>query len=124
MWSHGSFYWNELMTRDSDRAKAFYADTIGWGFDGMPMGETTYWVAKMGDKSVGGVFEMKGPQFDAVPEHWMSYLAVDDIDARLATAIKAGAAAIRQPFDVPDVGRIAILREPGSAVIGWITPKR
>jgi hypothetical protein len=25
-------------------------------------------------------------------------------------------------FDVPDVGRIAMLREPGGAGIGWITP--
>lgn len=124
MWSHGSFHWNELMTRDSERAKTFYASTIGWDFDGMPMGETTYWVAKMGGKPVGGIFEMKGPEFDAVPENWMSYLAVDDVDERLKLAIKAGATAIRQPFDVPDVGRIAILREPGGAVIGWITPPR
>ena len=24
MWSHGSFYWNELITRDAEKAKAFY----------------------------------------------------------------------------------------------------
>ncbi len=35
--SHGTFYWNELMTRNVARAKKFYADTIGWSFDGMPM---------------------------------------------------------------------------------------
>jgi len=27
--SHGKFYWNELMTRDVERAKRFYGDTIG-----------------------------------------------------------------------------------------------
>ncbi len=32
-WSHGNFYWNELMTRDAEKAKKFYGDTIGWKFD-------------------------------------------------------------------------------------------
>ncbi len=27
--SHGKFYWNELMTRNAERAKKFYADTMG-----------------------------------------------------------------------------------------------
>jgi predicted enzyme related to lactoylglutathione lyase len=29
---------------------------------------------------------------------------------------------MRPIFDVPDVGRIAILTEPGGAGIGWMTP--
>ena len=36
-WTHGSFYWNELMTRDAEKAKKFYGDTIGWTFEAMPM---------------------------------------------------------------------------------------
>jgi predicted enzyme related to lactoylglutathione lyase len=122
MWSHGSFYWNELMTRDVEQAKKFYGGTVGWTFDAMPMPDGTYWVAKMGDKPVAGIFPMSGPDFDDVPENWMSYLAVDDIDARLKKATAAGADIMREPFDVPGVGRIAIIEEPGGAVIGWITP--
>jgi predicted enzyme related to lactoylglutathione lyase len=122
MWSHGSFYWNELMTRDVEQAKKFYGSSIGWGFDAMPMPNGTYWVAKMGDKPVAGIFPLSGPEFEGVPESWMSYLAVDDVDARLKAAKAAGAKVMREPFDVPDVGRIAILKEPGGAGIGWITP--
>lgn len=122
MWSHGSFCWNELMTRDVERAKTFYTDAIGWTFDGMPMPDGTYWVAKVGDKAVGGIFEMKGAQFEGVPENWMAYLAVDDIDARLKKARAGGAKVMREPFDVPGVGRIAILQEPGGAHVGWMTP--
>jgi uncharacterized protein len=29
---------------------------------------------------------------------------------------------MKEPFDVPGVGRIAILSEPGGAGIGWMTP--
>jgi predicted enzyme related to lactoylglutathione lyase len=57
-----------------------------------------------------------------MPEQWVPYLAVDRIDARYETALAAGATPMRPPFDVPGVGRIAILREPGGAVVGWMTP--
>jgi hypothetical protein len=119
---HGNFYWNELVTRDPEKAKKFYDATIGWTFDGMPMPEGTYWVAKMGDKPVGGLFSIGGLQWEGVPEHWMSYLAVDDVDARVKKATVAGAKLMRPVFDVPGVGRIAILTEPGGAGVGWITP--
>jgi uncharacterized protein len=31
---------------------------------------------------------------------------------------------MRPVFDVPSVGRIAILTEPGGAGVGWITPAK
>ena len=87
MWSHGSFHWNELMTHDVARAEAFYAGTIGWTFEPMPMpGGGTYWIAKAGDKPAGGLFAMDCPDLKDLPEQWVPYLAVDDIDARLARA--------------------------------------
>jgi len=121
---HGTFYWNELMTRDAERAKKFYADTIGWSFDGMPMpdGGGTYWIAKMGDQPVAGIFDISAPEFGPVPESWMAYIAVDDVDARVKKALAAGAKQMKPTFDVPGVGRIAILMEPGGAGIGWMTP--
>ena len=121
-WSHGSFYWNELMTRDAEKAKKFYADSIGWSFEAMPMPDGTYWAAKMGNDYVGGLFPLTSPQFDGVSDSWMSYLAVDDVDARVKKAQGAGAKLMRPIFDIPGVGRIAILTEPGGAGIGWMTP--
>jgi predicted enzyme related to lactoylglutathione lyase len=122
--SHGHFYWNELMTRNVEGAKKFYADTVGWSFDAMPMpgGGGTYWVAKIGDEPVAGILDITSPDFGSVPESWMSYLAVDDVDARVKKAVKAGAKLMKPAFDVPGVGRIAILLEPGGAGVGWMTP--
>jgi len=121
--SHGSFYWNELMTRDVARAKKFYADTLGWSYDAMPMpGGGTYWLAKINDEPVAGIFDISSPEFGPVPESWMAYIAVDDVDARVKKAIAAGAKLMKPAFDVPGVGRIAILMEPGGAGIGWMTP--
>lgn len=122
MTDHGTFHWNELMTREPKKACDFYAETLGWRFEDMEMPDGVYHVAKQGDRYVGGVFEMKGPQFEGVPPHWFAYIAVDDIDQRLAAAKKAGAQVIREPFEVEGVGRIAIIKDPTGAAIGWMTP--
>ena len=121
--SHGTFHWNELMARDVNAAKKFYADTVGWTYDGMPTPDgKTYWVAKMGDQPVAGIFDISGPDFQGMADNWMPYLAVDDVDARAKKAVAAGARIMKPAFDVPGIGRIMILMEPGGAGIGWITP--
>ena len=123
MADHGTFYWNELMTRDVETTKRFYENVIGWAFDDVPMGDgVTYHVAKLGDRPVGGIFDAAATDAAELPEHWMSYLAVDDIDARCEKAKAAGATIAREPFDVPGVGRIAMIRQPGGGMIGWMTP--
>ena len=121
-WSHGTVFWSELNTHDPERAKRFYAETIGWSFESMPIPDGTYWVVKAGDQTVGGIFEMKGPGFANIPEHWLTYIGVDDVDARVEKAASNGASLVRPAFEIPGVGRIAILREPGGAVVGWMTP--
>jgi uncharacterized protein len=121
--SHGTFHWNELLARDVAAAKKFYADTIGWSYDGMPTPDgQTYWVAKIGEQPVAGIFDISGPNYQGVPDGWMPYLAVDDVDARAKKAVAAGARVMKPAFDIPGVGRIVILMEPGGAGIGWITP--
>lgn len=121
--SHGTFYWNELMARDVEGAKTFYSDTMGWRYDATPMpGGGTYWVAKIGDERVAGIFDISGSDYNGIPEGWLPYIAVDDVDARVKKAAKAGATVMKPAFDVPGVGRIVILKEPGGAGIGWITP--
>lgn len=111
------------MTRDIERAKKFYADTLGWTYEAIQSPDgSTYWVASAEGQPVAGIFDLNGPEYDGVPESWMAYIAVDDIDTRLRKAAQAGAKVMKEPLDVPGVGRIAILSEPGGAGIGWMTP--
>jgi predicted enzyme related to lactoylglutathione lyase len=76
----------------------------------------------MGEEPVAGIFDIRGSEYDGVAEGWMPYIAVDDVDARVKKATKAGAKVMKPAFDVPGVGRIVILKEPGGAGIGWMTP--
>ena len=124
MTAHGAFHWNELATRDVKKAKDFYKKTLGWQYDDMPMGDMygTYTIVKSGDQMVAGMFEMKGKDFDGQPESWLSYIAVDDVDKRLKKVKEAGGKILREPWDVPNVGRMAMIALPGGAVQGWMVP--
>ncbi len=120
--SHGTFHWNELLTNDVDGARTFFADTLGWTYDEMPMGTMVYYVAKVDERPVGGIMKMPKDMPEGTPPHWMSYIAVDDVDARVAKAKAAGGEILSGPIDVAGIGRIFIVRDPAGAVAGWITP--
>lgn len=56
----------------------------------------------------------RSPARNSTVESWMSYLTVDDVNARVKKAQVTGATLMRPIFDIPNVGRIVILREPGA----------
>ena len=122
MTDHGNFHWNELMTDDIEGAKAFYAEALGWTYSEFPGANFVYWVCMAGENPVGGIMPLEGIAPQGANPHWFSYISVDDVDVRVAVASKAGGTVVREPFDVPMVGRIAIVLDATGAGIGLITP--
>lgn len=119
---HGKFYWNELLTDDVDKAKAFYGATLGWTFAGMPMeGGGTYHVAMLGEEAVAGIMDKTDILPPEVPPHWFSYVNVDDLPARLKRLEAAGGRILKPPFEVPGIGSIAIVMDATGAPLGWMT---
>ena len=53
---------------------------------------------------------------DDVPSHWMVYFAVADADASAARVAGLGGAVSAPPFDLPLVGRLAVVQDPDGAV--------
>jgi predicted enzyme related to lactoylglutathione lyase len=122
MFTNGSFYWNELMTLDAEAAKRFYGETLGWTFEAMDQGEgATYWVAKVGDESVAGIYQIEADD-EETGEGWFAYIAVEDLSTALARATGAGGKVEREPWDVPGVGRIAIVSDSAGNEMGWMKP--
>ena len=121
---HGHFHWNELITARRDAAKDFYSETLGWTFEAFPMADGgEYSVCMMDGQPVGGIVEVtEDKKIDGLPDCWFPYIAVDDIDARLERVAAAEGSVVRPPFDIPGVGRIAIVRDRAGCAIGWITP--
>ena len=48
---------------------------------------------------------------------WSGYVATDDVDADTARVAAAGGAIKRPPTDIPNVGRFAVVADPGGAVL-------
>ena len=117
---HGAFCWTELNTRDATAAKPFYAELFGWKYkestDGMPY--TEFGLTE--DRPVGGIFQLPDEMAN-VPPFWMTYVAVDDVDASAAKVVELGGKIHREPTDIPKVGRFCIIADPTGAVISLIT---
>lgn len=124
----GSFYWNELRVRNIEETKTFYHKLLGWQYEALTMedGDTPYFLCKTGGQVVAGMFEMneqKGFTSD-IPPHWLGYIQVANVDACLKIAKSEKSEIYFGPFDIPEVGRIAVLQDKGGAPIGIITPCR
>jgi uncharacterized protein len=123
--AHGTFVWNELLTRNVDAAKSFYAAIAGWSFKPMPMASGgTYWVAEIDGKPVAGIMAMPQDMPPEVPPHWFEYLEVDDVDSRLNQVVELGGRLMRPSFDVLDVGRLGFAVDSTGAALGLMTPPR
>ena len=123
---HGSICWTELNTWDPEKAKSFYAQVLGWTFSETPSPEGgVYHLAHTGGEDnprmVCGLFQLTEPMMTGVPEHWFSYFRVDDVDAAVDATIAAGGAVVRPPWDIPNVGRIAIVKDANGAALGLMT---
>jgi predicted enzyme related to lactoylglutathione lyase len=120
---HGHFHWNELMTRDAEGAEAFFRDLMGWEVETMPMPEGVYRVMKVDGRPVGGIMAMPSTMPSGTPSHWGSYLEVENVDQAAKRTSELGGTVHRPPWDIPGVGRVAIIADPSGAVLGLITPE-
>jgi hypothetical protein len=117
----GTVIWSELMTTEVEKARAFYGKTLGITFEAYGDTNPGYLLAMIGGKPAWGLMDMT--RTPGGPSGWFTYMAVDDVDARVAAALAAGAQLCRPVFDIPTVGRIAILQDPTGAIIGWMKPE-
>lgn len=115
----GTFCWNELNTRDTGAAKAFYAEVFGWGSESSEGAQMAYTEWKLGGQSIGGMMDMPPMVPAEVPAHWLVYFAVEDCDATTAKANELGATTMAGPMDV-EPGRFAVLSDPSGAVFAVI----
>ncbi|MFC8661066.1 VOC family protein [Streptomyces sp. NPDC057199] len=106
--------WTELGTSDLEAAKRFYADVFGWRPETDPRAEAgRYTLAHLGDASVAALT----PLFqESQPVAWNVSFAVPDTDATVRTVRDAGGAVVMEPMDVFDLGRFAVVADPGGAV--------
>jgi uncharacterized protein len=115
-----TFVWHELYVADTASATEFYEKALGLGKMSMDMGEMgSYDMMTNNGVPVCGVLSTTAPQFQGIPPHWATYLAVDDVDSRLEKVTANGGKIVVPALDVPTIGRMALIQDPQGATI-WI----
>jgi predicted enzyme related to lactoylglutathione lyase len=121
---HGAPCWFELGTTDQAAAKEFYTQLFGWSVFDAPMGpDRFYTMFKLKDRDVAAAYTL-GPQMQGVPPHWNVYFAAPEVDETAAKVPELGGAIVQPPFDVMDVGRMAIAKDPEGAMFSLWQEKR
>ena len=122
---NGEFCWFELGTSDQAAAKTFYTGLFGWSFNDFPMGpEGVYTIFKLQDRDAAACYTPHPEHHKGVPPHWAVYVQVESADAAAAKTTESGGKAVVPPFDVFDLGRMAVLQDPTGAVFQVWQPKK
>jgi predicted enzyme related to lactoylglutathione lyase len=117
----GKFVWHEQVSSDPKQAQGFYTQLFGWGTEAMSVGEMDYTMFASGGQNQGGfATAMEG----APPPHWLSHVRVENVDETIETAKSAGGKLAAGPFEMGEVGRMAILADPQGAFISVYQPER
>lgn len=119
---HGDFIWYELLTDNSDGAFQFYSAILGWTMTDSGQSGMDYRLLHAQDAETGAVHDVGGlmqltqemKQGGACPV-WLGYIGVDDVDQSVANIVAAGGSVQMPAFDIPHVGRLAMVTDPQGA---------
>jgi uncharacterized protein len=122
----GAMDWNELLSGDPEKARAFYTELFDWKAESMAMGEGPdageYTVFSLGETPVAGL--MKTPEGMEMPPSWTVYYNVADADATAGRVTELGGQIYFGPHFMETVGKFATCADPQGAVFAIIEPDR
>jgi len=115
-WPAGTPCWVDLQVDDPAKAQAFYEALFGWDTQVGPPEAGGYIMCEVQGRPVAGIGPKMGPP--ETPNAWTTYIASEGADETANKINAAGGMVLAPPFDVMDVGRMAVGVDPGGAVFG------
>jgi uncharacterized protein len=112
-----AYGWGELNARGVASAIPFYEQVFGWTAKDVGSPDQPYVELQLDGTSIAGATEMNPMVPAEVPNYWLVYFAVDDVDAAHGKATGAGGTELLAPLDFPG-GRMSIVRDPQGAAFG------
>jgi predicted enzyme related to lactoylglutathione lyase len=111
------------MTSDQDAAEAFYGAVVGWRMADAGQPGMRYTILSAGDRGMGGLMALPADACAAgARPGWLGYIGVPDTDGAAKRIVEAGGSIHRAPENIPNVGRFAVVADPGGAVFQLLTP--
>jgi predicted enzyme related to lactoylglutathione lyase len=111
----GKVIWADLVTPDLDGAKRFYGALFGWTFRDVP-GDPNYTLALLDGEPLAGLFQKALSAGKSQQPAWLTFLAVQDVDATAHAVLQHGGKVLSRSHDYPQRGRQAVLADPDGAV--------
>lgn len=112
----GAPCWIDLFSSDVPTAKEFYGGLFGWTAEDSGPEYGGYVTFSKNGAVVAGCMANDGAQ--GAPDMWTTYFAVDDVAATVAAAAEHGGEVYLEGMDVPQMGVMAMLGDPGGATLG------
>jgi predicted enzyme related to lactoylglutathione lyase len=112
----GTIVWHELAADNWDHAVPFYLAVLGGEAHEEQVDGGTFTMLKAAGMYVAG---FKEPETEDRSPRWEVYFGTEDADAAVVIAQKGGGTVLREPVDIPGVGRIAMLQDPHGAIF-WV----
>lgn len=108
--------WIDTSQPDPEAAVDFYGGLFGWEFESlMPPGAPgAYHLARLRGLEVAAVSSL--PESAPQRATWDTYVAVESADEATSKVRESGGGVVKEPFDVPGAGRMAVLNDPEGAV--------
>ena len=113
----GDFIWYELLTTDLAGAKLFYDAVVGWNIQDRSDFPNDYrMIGRSDGKFAGGAMQLTREMLDhGARPTWLGYILVPDVDASVAAIQQEGGQLPMPAFDIPGVGRVAMVTDPQGA---------
>jgi predicted enzyme related to lactoylglutathione lyase len=116
----GKIIWAELITPRLGEAEHFYAGLFGWTFREQSASTGHYAVALLNGEPVAGLIHHPVREGQKRQPYWLTFIAVQDVDATERAAVAGGAKVVVAPRTYAARGRQSVLTDPQGAPFALI----
>lgn len=115
----GKFVWHDLVTSEVSTAKSFYRQLFHWTFEQ----RGRYTIVSLHNKRIGGILDVQPVTPERHAARWISSLSVSDVDQATSVVLAHGGKVHKEPENIGDRGRVALVSDPQGAQLSLIRTK-
>jgi predicted enzyme related to lactoylglutathione lyase len=120
-YTDGEPCWADVMARDAEVSRRFYAKVFGWTFDISGPEYGAYAMCLSAGRPVAGMMPWN-PNLGEEPTAWSLYFATAEIERTVAAVTRLGGQVTVAPMDIPSSGRMAFCSDPTGVPFGLWQP--
>lgn len=117
----GKFVWYDLFTNNLESASRFYGELFGWSFSDTASKDKLVKTISIDGVPVANAIHIDSTKTKVNKCLWLSYMSVEDVDRALMVVKKNNGTIYLQPKNLPNRGRIAIVKDPEGALFAIVT---